>query len=184
MIRREIEAVVASNRETHDRTTDTGCLNAAHGQLPVDYNAKMSVNAPSTTLDSQDVHHGGLHAANWLINATFDTTPPQYQQVEGDWHAIFNPCIPRTMKLSLLHTVVHDSVVCCVRFSRDGRYMATGSDRSVHIFDVSVGAKLCSLAVTQGAESYIRSLCFSSDGNRLATGSEDALIRVRLVSLI
>src|SRR5882757_9464089 len=34
------------------------------------------------------------------------------------------------------------SVVCCVRFSADGRYLATGCNRTTQIYDVQTGAKV------------------------------------------
>ena len=32
-----------------------------------------------------------------------------------------------------------NSVVCCVRFSADGKYLATGCNRSAQIFDIHSG---------------------------------------------
>jgi glucose repression regulatory protein TUP1 len=34
------------------------------------------------------------------------------------------------------------SVVCCVRFSPDGRYVATGCNRTAQIYDAKSGAKV------------------------------------------
>lgn len=33
------------------------------------------------------------------------------------------------------------SVVCCVRFSSDGQYLATGCNRTAQIYDTKTGAK-------------------------------------------
>lgn len=33
------------------------------------------------------------------------------------------------------------SVVCCVRFSNDGQYLATGCNRTAQIYDTKTGAK-------------------------------------------
>jgi general transcriptional corepressor TUP1 len=76
---------------------------------------------------------------------------------------------------------VHESVVCCVRFSIDGRYVATGCNRSAQIFDVGTGQQVSILqddTVDKDGDLYIRSVCFSPDGKLLATGAEDKLIRV------
>ena len=36
---------------------------------------------------------------------------------------------------------VSDSVVCCVRFSADGKYLATGCNRTAQIYDTMTGQK-------------------------------------------
>jgi general transcriptional corepressor TUP1 len=69
-----------------------------------------------------------------------------------------------------------------VRFSRDGKYVATGCNRSAQIFDVTTGHNVATLqdeTVDKDGDLYIRSVCFSPDGKYLATGAEDKQIRVR-----
>lgn len=85
------------------------------------------------------------------------------------------------LDVDLVHTLSHDSVVCCVRFSHDGRYVATGCNRSAQIFEVGSGAQVTRLqdeTVDKEGDLYIRSVCFSPDGKFLATGAEDKQIRV------
>ena len=95
------------------------------------------------------------------------------------------------------------SVVCCVQFSADGRYLATGCNRTTQIFDVQTGVKvwyvyLFFVCITKravvlkfpsviaddsapkSADLYIRSVRFSPDGKLIATGAEDHKIRVCL----
>lgn len=112
---------------------------------------------------------------------------PASQRKEGnDWFAIFNPRVPRQLDVDLVHTLDHHSVVCCVRFSADGKYVATGCNRSAQIFDVSTGQKVTTLqddSVDRDGDLYIRSVCFSPDGRFLATGAEDKQIRVRVFFL-
>jgi WD40 repeat protein len=89
-------------------------------------------------------------------------------------------------------------VVCCVRFSKDGRFLATGCNRTAQVYDARTGAKvwyavtsclrvsaihhchssLIDPSVPKGGDLYIRSVCFSPDGMLLATGAEDTQIRV------
>ncbi|KAH8158537.1 hypothetical protein CIB48_g9706 [Xylaria polymorpha] len=110
-----------------------------------------------------------------------DRVPAHVKKTRDDWFVIFNQHVPRVLDVDLVHTLSHESVVCCVRFSHDGKYVATGCNRSAQIYDVSSGEKVCVLQdenVDVTGDLYIRSVCFSPDGKYLATGAEDKLIRV------
>ena len=118
-------------------------------------------------------------------NVLADLDPDQMrsdQKREGaDWFAVFNPNVRRVLDVDLVHNLVHESVVCCVRFSQDGRYVATGCNRSAQIFEVSSGNQVTKLqddSVNKDGDLYIRSVCFSPNGMYLATGAEDKQIRV------
>jgi general transcriptional corepressor TUP1 len=153
------------------------------------------------------------------------SVPPELKKEGSDWFAIFNPKIKRALDVNLVHTLHHErcdgqspnvlvidadvaphgnSVVCCVKFSADGKYLATGCNRAAQIFDAKTGAKtwcVRSLWLTSAltpvtlaflvpnsvlvddkankyGDLYIRSVCFSPDGKYLATGAEDRQIRV------
>lgn len=90
------------------------------------------------------------------------------------------------MKVALQNSFMHDSVVCCVRYSWDGQYLATGSNRSAHIFDAATGQSVAVFSKDDGGEmdegagsdSYVRAVCFSPDGNWLITGAEDHVVKV------
>ncbi|KIM20068.1 hypothetical protein M408DRAFT_334157 [Serendipita vermifera MAFF 305830] len=108
--------------------------------------------------------------------------PANLRKEGPDWFAMYNPHIPKkTLDVDLVHQFNHESVVCCVRFSKDGKYLATGCNRTAQIFDMQTGAMVCQLsddkAVMDG-DLYIRSVCFSPDGKFLATGAEDRQIRI------
>ena len=111
-----------------------------------------------------------------------DRLRPESKREGPDWFAVFNPRVPRQLDVDLVHNLVHESVVCCVRFSTDGRYVATGCNRAARIFDVLSGKQVAYLqddSVDKDGDLYIRSVCFSPDGKYLATGAEDKQIRVR-----
>ncbi|KIL58728.1 hypothetical protein M378DRAFT_15350 [Amanita muscaria Koide BX008] len=107
--------------------------------------------------------------------------PPEYNREGTDWCAVFNPKVKRVLDVQLVHNLVHKSVVCCVRFSSDGKYLATGCNRTAQIYDTKTGAKTCVLTdetAGKAGDLYIRSVCFSPDGKLLATGAEDKQIRI------
>lgn len=90
-----------------------------------------------------------------------DTVPDHLKKHGSDWFALWNPKAKRVLDVSLVHTLTHErfvspsqhtlfvylfdcdhllSVVCCVRFSADGKYLATGCNRSAQIYDTKTGA--------------------------------------------
>ncbi|KAI9318807.1 WD40-repeat-containing domain protein [Dichotomocladium elegans] len=110
-----------------------------------------------------------------------EAVPPSYKIEGPDWFALFNPKVPRNLKLDLLCTFDHDSVVCCVKFSVDGRYLAAGCNKATYIYDTSSGSRIAILQddnTGHDGDLYIRSVSFSPDGRHLATGAEDKQIRV------
>lgn len=127
------------------------------------------------------------NVGNMLADLDPDQVRPDQKREGGDWFALFNSNVRRVLDVDLVHTLLHESVVCCVRFSRDGRYVATGCNRSAQIFDVSTGSQVTKLqddSVDKDGDLYIRSVCFSPDGLYLATGAEDKQIRVGLIGLL
>ncbi|RDB30643.1 Transcriptional repressor tup12 [Hypsizygus marmoreus] len=119
--------------------------------------------------------------APFVEDLTLNNVPPEFRKEGSDWFAVFNPRIKRTLDISLVHTLIHASVVCCVQFSMDGKYLATGCNRTAQIYDVKTGNKICVLAddsAGQSGDLYIRSVRFSPDGKLLATGAEDRQIRI------
>ncbi|KAK7206065.1 WD40-repeat-containing domain protein [Myxozyma melibiosi] len=137
-------------------------------------------------LDSRSSPHvarasPGPPQGNNLADLDFDRVPNEYKKQANDWFVIYNDRAPRVLDVDLVHTLDHHSVVCCVRFSADGKYVATGCNRSAQIYDVQTGQRICHLqdeSVDREGDLYIRSVCFSPDGRYLATGAEDKQIRV------
>lgn len=106
---------------------------------------------------------------------------------EDDW-GVTNVRSP-SVKVMLQKTLAHDSVVCCVRYSWDGQFLATGSNRLAQIFDASTGQPVATFSKdsvgapldqpdSMNADSYVRAVCFSPDGNWLITGAEDHDVKV------
>lgn len=127
----------------------------------------------------------------------------KWKKVTQDYYVLYNPALPRNLEVDLHMSFDHSSVVCCVRFSDDGKFLATGCNRTTQVYNVATGELICSLSDDNtltthleqstivsaadttnagekdaNADLYIRSVCFSPDGKLLATGAEDKLIRI------
>lgn len=157
--------------------------------LPYQNDPRASPQIPRPTPPGHDMALSRQHqlrepqfqVGNNLSELNPDEMPDHLKRTGPDWYAVFNPNVPRALDVQLMHNLVHESVVCCVRFSADGKYVATGCNRSAQIFDAHDGRKICELQDTQAEKEgdlYIRSVCFSPDGKLLATGAEDKRIRV------
>ncbi|KAJ2802097.1 general transcription repressor [Coemansia helicoidea] len=124
---------------------------------------------------------GSAVASSELADMDLDTVPANMKREGADWFVIFNPKIPRSLNIENVHTLEHTSVVCCVKFSADGKYLATGCNRTTQIWNVATGNKECVLAdenTPKNGDLYIRAVCFSPDGKYLVTGAEDKQIRI------
>ncbi|KAL0262109.1 general transcription repressor [Diplodia seriata] len=151
-------------------------LDAAGGPSHSSHATVLRLHEPPNALAASTPNVG-----NTLAELDPDHVDERFKREGGDWFAIFNPRVRRVLDVNLVHTLPHQSVVCCVRFSADGRFVATGCNRSAQIFDVQSGALRAHLqdsSLGEDGDLYIRSVCFSPDGKYLATGAEDKIIRV------
>lgn len=98
----------------------------------------------------------------------------------ADWIVGYNPGVQTSLNIDLLHNLEHTSVVCCVKFSNDGKYLATGCNRSAQIFDVDSGQRIHEFSedINKDGDLYIRSVCFSPDNRYLAAGAEDKTVKL------
>lgn len=133
--------------------------------------------------------------------------PNEFIKTTNDYQILYNPNINLIDNLSIdLHkSLDHTSVVCCVKFSNNGKLLATGCNKTTQIYNVTDGNLIARLSddtntnttttsknntidnnnnkpfhssTTTSSDLYIRSLCFSPDTKFLATGAEDHLIRI------
>ncbi|SAM04355.1 hypothetical protein [Absidia glauca] len=147
----------------------------------------LPTNTPPPSQQQQQLvtRPSSVKPAATLPNGLIDMDPenvPANMKVEGpDWFALFNPKAQRYLKVDLVHSFDHGSVVCCVKFSADGRYLAAGCNQATYIYDTQTAARVAVLqdeSAGRDGDLYIRSVSFSPDGKFLATGAEDKQIRI------
>lgn len=122
-----------------------------------------------------------VRLGNNLTSLDIDTLPASQVKRGDGYVVVYNDKAANTLDVDLVHSLEHDSVVCCVRFSQDGKFLATGCNRVAHIYDVQTGklsGRLEDETASRENDLYIRAVCFSADGKYLATGAEDKQIRV------
>lgn len=153
-----------------------------HLDVPEDAHASSKAKSPVERSPSANPPREDPAGAESAAEPAAESEPVQEIKKEGsDWVAVYNPNVRPSLDIDLVHSFSHDSVVCCVRFSPDGKFLATGCNRTAHIYDLETGSKVCVLQdeppALQG-DLYIRSVCFSPCGKYLATGAEDRQIRI------
>ncbi|OAA71039.1 WD40 repeat-like-containing domain protein [Akanthomyces lecanii RCEF 1005] len=119
--------------------------------------------------------------ANWhdmcFLGALADDT-----QSGSSWTAFYSAHVPRQLSITHQFGLKHDAILSCMRFSPDGRYLATASQQTVRIYnleDIIAPFKTLEEKRTHSAEvTLITCLCFSPDGKILVTGSEDKVVRM------
>ncbi|KAF4975683.1 hypothetical protein FZEAL_7573 [Fusarium zealandicum] len=91
---------------------------------------------------------------------------------EDRWVCISNPQAARKLKVNWRQAIETPRPIVNVQFSPDGKKIAAGSDKGVFIFDADSGAPI--QVLEHGLisdDGYMGSICFSPDGDYLATTS-------------
>jgi len=59
------------------------------------------------------------------VDVDLPSCPPELKIEGPDWFVLFNPSpkVKQVLDVNLVHTLIHDSVVYCVKFSRDGKWV-------------------------------------------------------------
>ncbi|KAH3900759.1 chromatin-silencing transcriptional regulator TUP1 SCDLUD_003764 [Saccharomycodes ludwigii] len=75
----------------------------------------------------------------FLLDLDSQLVPANLKKQTNDYYILYNPALPREIDVELHKSLNHSSVVCCVKFSNDGKYLATGCNKTTQVYDVLSG---------------------------------------------
>ena len=119
------------------------------------------------------------NVGNFLADLDPLQMAPDKRHIYNKCSIIFNPNVPRTLDVQLLHSIFLGDIVLCVRFSSDGRYVALGLQQSAVIYEVNTRSQIVELKrdeYTRDDIDVIRSVCFDPRGIYLATSVDDIIL--------
>lgn len=197
------------DKETHPAETAIPPVSAAANAAPPGLGAHKNTETSSglTVVDRTqyvvDPLQKALHVKEippFLSDLDINKANPDFRKQKPEYYVLYNPAFGRDLDVELVHSLDHSSVVCCVRFSKNGEFIATGCNKTTQVFNVATGELVAKLvddntsgheengendgsdsavqSTNSNGDLYIRSVCFSPDGKLLATGTEDKLIRI------
>lgn len=70
---------------------------------------------------------------------------PSFKKQNPEYYVLYNPAFKRDLDVEMMQSLDHSSVVCCVKFSRNNEYIATGCNKTTQVFDVKTGALIAKL---------------------------------------
>lgn len=99
---------------------------------------------------------------------------PRELSLEGDrWYAMYNPHRLKTLMIDLVHEI-QSSSCACIRFVKNGKYLATFDSGEVQIYDVEIFVSVSQFKLTEDRDI----VSFSPSGEYIAAGGQDGQIRL------
>lgn len=110
----------------------------------------------------------------FLLDLDSQSVPDALKKQTNDYYILYNPALPREIDVELHKSLDHTSVVCCVKFSNDGEYLATGCNKTTQVYRVSDGSLVARLSDDSAANNHRNSITennttTSTDNNTMTT---------------
>lgn len=139
--------------------------------------------AASTTSDqtSQDhyvvpANQKAVHAKPippFLLDLDSQLVPSHLKKQTNEYYVLYNPALPIELDVDLHISLDHSSVVCCVRFSSDGEYLATGCNKTTQVYKVSTGELVARLSDDSVTSAQIQPVSGEQSSNGPTTTGEN-----------
>jgi len=162
--RREIEA--------HMLHYHPDILDKSIPQLP---GALSAVGAPESEALVDQATNAHLSLA--LEELKIEDLPDHLKQTGVDWHAVFNPNIPRSLDVGLLYEIDHKAKISCATLSSDGELLAVGTAFLTTLYGSVLGNEITDFRISHISD-QVCSLCFSPTDKFLVAGSIDEFILI------
>lgn len=119
---------------------------------PVEKDQKLEFSSALTVIDKSQYivnpQEKNLHVKEippFLSDLDVMKANPDFKKQTPEFYVLFNPAFKRDLDVDLVQSLDHSSVVCCVKFSKNGEYIATGCNKTTQVFDVKTGALVAKL---------------------------------------
>lgn len=135
----------------------------------------------------------GVHVKEippFLLDLDVAKASPDFKKQKPGYYVLYNPAFKRDLDVDLIHLLDHSSVVCCVRFSKNGEFLATGCNKTTQVFNVKSGALIAkliddnssnSLALENGGEAAGGEGAAADSDNVAATANANGDLYIRSV---
>jgi len=152
-------------------------------QIPISQHNSVAVSPNRPSMPSpQPQHPQHKEIRHDLKPIESKQTEKRTEELDSNqpYRVTLNTAVQTSLKINMAFELEHSSVVCCVKFSNDGKYLATGCNRKAQLFDADSGKTIAEFTDKNANEGdlYLRSICFSPDGKYLACGAEDKTVKL------
>ena len=177
-------------RQYHDNGDTSSIPDFLPGRLPRPSQDSSFLQLESPIPDSKHKRSRRADASmgdvgNYLADLNLEDLPSHFKDEHDDWHVVYNPAVSRDLSLDNVSSISSQSLVSSICFSPDDKFIACGYNHEAKIFQALTGLAEATLRHTGHnveKDIYVRGLHFSPCGKFLATGGEDKLLRVSIVS--
>lgn len=103
------------------------------------------INKSQYLVDPKEKHLHVKEIPPFLLDLDVAKANPDFRKQNPEYYVLYNPALKRELDVELMQSLDHSSVVCCVKFSKNGEFIATGCNKTTQVFDVKTGALVAKL---------------------------------------
>lgn len=117
----------------------------AANKVPAEQLAVSVADKGQYMVNAQDKNVHVKEIPPFLLDLDVMKANPDFKKQTPEFYVLFNPTLKRELDVDLMQSLDHSSVVCCVKFSKNGKFIATGCNKTTQVFDVKSGQLIAKL---------------------------------------